>query len=233
MELVKVENEADFKSTIEEVLKTQASDEDFEDIFEGISIALEDGSDLYSFLDNETKIGFLVATPLSENNGKSVDIITMDEIWVKAQSDQALSAEELGLEIRKIAKIYKAKEIEVVLTQSLAWIGNKLINVGFVCSEIKFEKILPTPNNLDDVLELIKDCTPIDRIVQVLLEKEYELKAEVVENTEELEEVLEDGWIPVVVIVTFEPDGLNIEETIKSSNQIMNWDDYNLIYRGV
>ena len=49
---------------------------------------------------------------------------------------------------------------------------------------------------------------------------------------EEVEDLISDNWVPTMVVVTIEPDTLNINEIIEESNGILNWDDYNLIYRG-
>ena len=35
-----------------------------------------------------------------------------------------------------------------------------------------------------------------------------------------------------MILVTYEPEKENINETIEKSNQFLNWDDYSLVYHG-
>ena len=233
MELSKIESTSDLEEVILDTLKTLVSSEDLEDISSGLKLSLEDESILYAIKDDQQICGFLLVTPLvAEAESKKIDLISVDEIWVKAKYADNKTAEVISKGLQNIKKELKSSEIEIIVTQTVAWLGDILSENGYLCSEIKLEKVLPTANNLGDVLELIQDCTPIDRIVQVLFEKDQELRAEIVEVLEEVQELISEGWIPTIVVVTIEPDSLNINEIIEESNSLINWDDYNLIYRG-
>ncbi len=233
MELSKIDSVEDQETAIIDTLKTLVSSEDLEDITSGLKISLDDESVLYVIKDAEQVGGFLLATPLSEDEtNKKVDLVSIDEIWVKAKYANIQTAEVISKALKAIKKSFKSREIEIIIPQTVAWLGEILSQNGYLCSEIKLEKVLPTANNLGDVLELIQDCTPIDRIVQVIFEKDQELRAEIVEVIEEVEELISDNWVPTIVVVTIEPDTLNINEIIEESNGLLNWDDYNLIYRG-
>lgn len=233
MELSKIESASDLEEVILDTLKTLVSSEDMEDISSGLQISLGDESILYAIKEDQLTCGFLLATPLNaEGETTKIDLISIDEIWVKAKYADQKTAEVISKGIKNIKKEFKSPEIEVIVTQTVAWLGDILSENGYLCAEIKLEKILPTANNLGDVLELIQDCTPIDRIVQVLFEKDQELRAEIVEVLEEVQELISDGWIPTIVVVTIEPDSLDINEIIEESNNLINWDDYNLVYRG-
>lgn len=233
MELSKIDTVEDQETVIIDTLKTLISSEDMDDITSGLIISLEDESTLYAVREGEEIGGFLLATPLADDAaGKKVDLVSIDEIWIKAKHVNNHTAEVISQGLKTIKKSFKSPEIEIIIPQTVAWLGDILSKNGYLCSEIKLEKVLPTANNLGDVLELIQDCTPIDRIVQVLFEKEQELRAEIVEVVEEVEELLADNWIPTIVVVTIEPESLNITEIIEESNNLINWDDYNLIYRG-
>lgn len=231
VELRKILNPDEQTEVINRILKTLVSEDEFQDLMDGLSLCLEEGSSFYCLRDEDAELGFIIATPLIGSNGTTVDLISIDEIWIKSDSTNEMIADAISSGIRKLKTEFKAKRIEVVISRDNAWISKSLQDNNMMCSEIKLEKVLPTANNLGDVLELIKDCTPIDRIVQVLLEKEDELRAELIEEVDEIDELLNDGWIPVIVIVTFEPDGLQISEILESSNQLINWDDYSLVYR--
>ncbi|MFV2015507.1 MAG: hypothetical protein ACC656_08780, partial [Candidatus Heimdallarchaeota archaeon] len=199
----------------------------------GLIITLEDESILYVVRDGDQIGGFLLATPLSDDESNTkIDLVSIDEIWIKAKYANNQTAVLISQGLKTVKKSFKSPEIEIIIPQTVAWLGEILSQNGYLCSEIKLEKVLPTANNLGDVLELIQDCTPIDRIVQVLFEKDQELRAEIVEVTEEVEDIINDGWIPTIVVVTIEPDSLNTNEIIEESNNLINWDDYNLIYRG-
>ena len=232
MYLKKVDSK-DYEHTIQKTLKTIVSNEELEDIKEGINLELEEGSYLYSIRDEKTIIGFIVITPLSneELENRKVDILSVDEIYIQSGKHGVVVAETLARGVLELRNVYEIKQVDIIISQSESWIGDVLQDNGFICVEIKLEKILPTPNNLADVLELIRDCTPIDRIVQVLLEKEEEFRAEILEDIEEIEELLVEGWIPVIVIVTYEPESLKVQDIVDKSNQIIKWDDYSLVYR--
>jgi hypothetical protein len=204
-----------------------------EDIVSGLKISLEDESTLYKIDENGEICGFFIVTPLADDDtSKKVDIISVEELWVKAKYVNNETAQSISQGLKTIKKSFKSPEIEIIIPQNVAWLGDVLAQNGYLCAEIKLEKVLPTANNLGDVLELIQDCTPIDRIVQVLFEKEHELRAEIVEVVEEVEDLIADSWLPTIVVVTIEPDSLNINEIIDESNNLINWDDYNLVYRG-
>ncbi len=232
MYLKKVDSK-DYEHTIQKTLKTIVSNEELEDIKEGINLELEEGSYLYSIRDEKTIIGFIVITPLlnEELENRKVDILSVDEIYIQSGKHGVVVAETLARGVLELRNVYEIKQVDIIISQSESWIGDVLQDNGFICVEIKLEKILPTPNNLADVLELIRDCTPIDRIVQVLLEKEEEFRAEILEDIEEIEELLVEGWIPVIVIVTYEPESLKVQDIVDKSNQIIKWDDYSLVYR--
>ncbi|OLS28836.1 MAG: hypothetical protein HeimC2_04370 [Candidatus Heimdallarchaeota archaeon LC_2] len=233
MELSKIESASDLEEVILDTLKTLVSSEDLDDISSGLNLSLEDESSLYVIKDDQQICGFFLATPLTaDGENKKIDLVSIDEIWVKAKYANDKTADVISKGLKNIKKAMKSPEIEIIVTQTVAWLGDILSENGYLCSEIKLEKILPTANNLGDVLELIQDCTPIDRIVQVLFEKDHELRAEIVEVLEEVQDLINEGWIPTIVVVTIEPDSLNINEIIEESNSLINWDDYNLIYRG-
>jgi hypothetical protein len=233
VELSKVDSVSDHETVILDTLKTLVSSDDMEDITSGLKISLEDESSLYKVSEGAEICGFFIVTPLADDDtGKKVDIISVEELWMKAKYVNNETAEAISQGLKKIKKSFKSPEIEIIIQQNVAWLGDVLATNGYLCSEIKLEKVLPTANNLGDVLELIQDCTPIDRIVQVVFEMDLELRAEIVEVVEEVEDLIANGWVPTIVVVTIEPDSLNITEIIEESNNLINWDDYNLVYRG-
>ncbi|MHA2250085.1 MAG: hypothetical protein ACXAD7_06975 [Candidatus Kariarchaeaceae archaeon] len=233
MELYKVESN-NFENVIQKTLKTLVSDEDYEDIKEGLLLELEEGSLLYAIKDDSEDIGFIIITPLIDEDSpdKAAELLSVGEIYIQSDKKSDLVAELLARGLKDLRKEYKCNQVEIIISQSVSWLGDTLQEYGFICAEVKLEKVLPTPNNLADVLELIRDCTPIDRIVQVLLERDEEFQVEILEDVEEIMEQLDDGWIPVIVVVTYEPESLKVQEIVESSNQIIKWDDFSLIYRG-
>merc|ERR1712196_406265 len=110
----------------------------------------------------------------------------MGDIYVKINHQKNVIAKMIALETNK-------------------WLSNSLSDVGFICSEIKLEKFLPKSNNLNDVLELIKDCTPLNRIVQVMMEKEDEYATDFISTSNEIQPLIKLGWVPIMILVTYEP----------------------------
>lgn len=231
MELNRVEPE-DSLPLIESILKTSLNGEEMEELIEGMQVEIEDGTYVYSILQEDGIIGFLLATPLSDEDedGENIELISIEDIWLRSEIDPSTISDNLALELKKLAKNLSVPQTEIIVSQQLKWLNESLNDQGFIVSEVKLEKLLPRANNLNDVLDLIADCTPVYRIVQVLLEKENQFMAEIIDEADEIEDLLRDGWEPVMVIVTFEPDDQDIDEIIEESNGMINWDDYSIVY---
>ena len=52
-----------------------------------------------------------------------------------------------------------------------------------------------------------------------------------IEEAGEISDYLVEGWVPIMVIVTYEPDDQDIDKTIEESNMMINWDDFEIVYR--
>jgi len=232
MDLNQVES-SDFEATLSSTLNMLFSNEEVIELIDGLIMELEEGSHLYSVSYETDDIGFCVITPLSEmGEPDEIDLISIEDIFIKPKYQNKEIAESLSKQFKTITEKYNVPQVEVIIDQSNSWLSEAMVDGGFISSEIKLEKLLPRTNNLDDVLELIQDCTPIDRIVQVLLERENEFMAEFVDSSDEIMDYLDDGWIPVMVVVTYEPEGSDIDKQIQESDQLINWDDYSIVYYG-
>ncbi|MDH5403101.1 MAG: hypothetical protein OEZ01_07515 [Candidatus Heimdallarchaeota archaeon] len=231
MDLKEIDQENQHK-IIQNTLRTQISEDEITEIIEGLLMEIEAGSILYSIEEGNEKIGFIIATPLSENEDpNNIDYLSIDEIWIKTEYENSKIPNELSVNLKKLAKKYKTNKIEIIVSQNVVWLGNALLENGYICYEVKLEKLLPKANNLTDVLELIQESTPADRIVQVLLEKDDNFQTEFVEEADELIDQISEGWLPVMVVVIFEPENQSFMEIIEYSNKMINWDDYSIIYR--
>ncbi|MHA2168527.1 MAG: hypothetical protein ACXAB7_01315 [Candidatus Kariarchaeaceae archaeon] len=233
MELSKVEPK-NYEMIIQKTLKTLVSDDEYEDIKDGLYLEFKEGGYLFSLDDEANNVGFIVASPINDEDfvGEEISVLSVDEIYIQSGTQIPIVAETVARGLQRLRKEFKCKHIEIIISEPLSWMGDILQENGYICVEVKLEKVLPTPNNLADVLELIRDCTPIDRIVQVLLEKNNEFRAEILEDVEEIEEQLEDDWVPVIVVVTYEPESLKVSDILEKSNQIIKWDNFSLIYKG-
>ncbi|MHA2503917.1 MAG: hypothetical protein ACXAE3_13740 [Candidatus Kariarchaeaceae archaeon] len=231
MELIKVEDDR-IQNILQSTLKTLFSEEETNDLIEGLLLELEEGSQLYMLEDGDQKPGFLILTPLMDEDENVIEMVSVEDIFIKPNKKDSNIADALAKEMKKLAKEYGTKQTEVIISQGNSWISEALVENGYISSEVKLEKLLPRTNNLDDVLELIQDCTPIDRIVQVLLEKEDGFRAEFVDTSDEISDLIDEGWEPVMVVVTYEPDTASIEDQIENSNRLINWDDYSIVYYG-
>ena len=139
MELSKIESPSDLEEVILDTLKTLVSSEDLEDISSGLKLSLEDESILYAIKDDQQFCGFLLATPLTaEGESKKIDLISIDEIWVKTKYANNKTAEVISKGLQNIKKEIKSSEIEIIVTQTVAWLGDILSENGYLCSEIKY-----------------------------------------------------------------------------------------------
>ena len=186
---------------------------------------------LYFSIQDEI-IGFIILSPIAEINNPLINLISIEDVYVKINHQNNVIAKMIALEIKKLSLKYDVDQIELIISQTNKWLSSSLSDVGFICSEIKLEKFLPKSNNLNDVLELIKDCTPLNRIVQVMMEKEDEYATDFISTSNEIQPLIKLGWVPIMILVTYEPEKENINETIEKSNQLLNWDDYSLVYHG-
>ena len=230
MELILVEENKD--NIMRSVLQTFFSITETNELIDTLNLDLADESELYTINFGNEIIGFIILSPIAEINNPLINLISIEDIYVKINHHNNMIAKMIALEIKKLSIKYDVDQIELIISQTNKWLSNSLSDVGFICSEIKLEKFLPKSNNLNDVLELIKDCTPLNRIVQVMMEKEDEYATDFISTSNEIQPLIKLGWVPIMILVTYEPEKENIDETIEKSNQLLNWDDYSLVYYG-
>lgn len=230
MELILVEENKD--NIMRSVLQTFFSITETNELIDTLNLDLADESELYTINFENEIIGFIILSPIAEINNPLINLISIEDIYVKINHQNNMIAKMIALEIKKLSVKYDVDQIELIISQTNKWLSNSLSDVGFICSEIKLEKFLPKSNNLNDVLELIKDCTPLNRIVQVMMEKEDEYATDFISTSNEIQPLIKLGWVPIMILVTYEPEKQNIDETIEKSNQLLNWDDYSLVYYG-
>ena len=230
MELILVEENKD--NIMRSVLQTFFSITETNELIDTLNLDLADESELYTINFGNEIIGFIILSPIAEINNPLINLISIEDIYVKINHQNNVIAKMIALEIKKLSIKYDVDQIELIISQTNKWLSSSLSDVGFICSEIKLEKFLPKSNNLNDVLELIKDCTPLNRIVQVMMEKEDEYATDFISTSNEIQPLIKLGWVPIMILVTYEPEKENINETIEKSNQLLNWDDYSLVYHG-
>lgn len=230
MELILVEENKD--NIMRSVLQTFFSITETNELIDTLNLDLADESELYTVNFENEIIGFIILSPIAEINNPLINLISIEDIYVKINHQNNMIAKMIALEIKKLSIKYDVDQIELIISQTNKWLSSSLSDVGFICSEIKLEKFLPKSNNLNDVLELIKDCTPLNRIVQVMMEKEDEYATDFISTSNEIQPLIKLGWVPIMILVTYEPEKENINETIEKSNQLLNWDDYSLVYHG-
>lgn len=230
MELILVEENKD--NIMKSVLQTFFSITETNELIDTLNLDLADESELYRVNFENEIIGFIILSPIAEINNPLINLISIEDIYVKINHQNNMIAKMIALEIKKLSIKYDVDQIELIISQTNKWLSSSLSDVGFICSEIKLEKFLPKSNNLNDVLELIKDCTPLNRIVQVMMEKEDEYATDFISTSNEIQPLIKLGWVPIMILVTYEPEKENINETIEKSNQLLNWDDYSLVYHG-
>ena len=230
MELILVEENKD--NIMKSVLQTFFSITETNELIDTLNLDLADESELYTVNFENEIIGFIILSPIAEINNPLINLISIEDIYVKINHQNNMIAKMIALEIKKLSVKYDVDQIELIISQTNKWLTSSLSDVGFICSEIKLEKFLPKSNNLNDVLELIKDCTPLNRIVQVMMEKEDEYATDFISTSNEIQPLIKLGWVPIMILVTYEPEKENINETIEKSNQLLNWDDYSLVYHG-
>lgn len=230
MELILVEENKD--NIMKSVLQTFFSITETNELIDTLNLDLADESELYTVNFENEIIGFIILSPIAEINNPLINLISIEDIYVKINHQNNMIAKMIALEIKKLSIKYDVDQIELIISQTNKWLSSSLSDVGFICSEIKLEKFLPKSNNLNDVLELIKDCTPLNRIVQVMMEKEDEYATDFISTSNEIQPLIKLGWVPIMILVTYEPEKENINETIEKSNQLLNWDDYSLVYHG-
>ena len=215
MELILVEENKD--NIMRSVLQTFFSITETNELINTLDLDLADESELYTINFENEIIGFIILSPIAEINNPLINLISIEDIYVKINHQNNMIAKMIALEIKKLSIKYDVDQIELIISQTNKWLSNSLSDVGFICSEIKLEKFLPKSNNLNDVLELIKDCTPLNRIVQVMMEKEDEYATDFISTSNEIQPLIKLGWVPIMILVTYEPEKQNIDETIEKS----------------
>ena len=230
MEIKQIKAESDQKNILNSVLKTLVSEEDRDEIVNSLIEEISMGNSLFSIEEDVNILGFFLLSKNEDVDNKKT-VISVTEIWFASDFKEEKVASKIASYLKENMKNNQVI-LEIILNQEISWIGDVLSRDGYVCEEIKLEKLLPNTNNLADVLELVKSTIPEDRIIQVLMTNENdEYFSDYIEEAGEISDYLVEGWVPIMVIVTYEPDDQDIDKTIEESNMMINWDDFEIVYR--
>ena len=230
MEIKQIKAESDQKNILNSVLKTLVSEEDRDEIVDSLIEEISMGNSLFSIEEDVNILGFFLLSKNEDEDNKKT-VISVTEIWFASDFKEEKVASKIASYLKENMKNNQVI-LEIILNQEISWIGDVLSRDGYVCEEIKLEKLLPNTNNLADVLELVKSTIPEDRIIQVLMTNENdEYFSDYIEEAGEISDYLVEGWVPIMVIVTYEPEDQDIDKTIEESNMMINWDDFEIVYR--
>ena len=120
MELKEVPS-SETNRVILQVLKTLFSETELPEVVEGIDIQLEEGSKLYSIVEDEV-LGFTLMSPLDEEGGTEgkIEIISVDEIFLSSSFQIENMGDFIGTEFKKVAKKFGNPKIEIPATRRRA-----------------------------------------------------------------------------------------------------------------
>lgn len=231
MKLILVESK--YKEVIDSVLKTKLSPNE---LIEKRTEYLEDlasGLQLYQLVCGEELCGFLTIYVNEDEdiNNKIIKTLYVERIETISDAQGHINqfGEKLGMGLKDIAKSMKIRAIEVELDLEKSWYISEMLKVGYHCTDIKLEKILPNPENIADVLELINQSAPEDKIIQVMFIRDEDVHVEFIELYEEVLELEESGWNPMLVSMSFEVIDGKYEDTFERSNRLVKWDEKKVV----
>lgn len=220
------------EKVISNILKQLYSQDETEILLEEAMENLNSGGMLFQVAIEGTIQSYCICSiQNSDPDEPSEKIFVVEEFEISPNKFEDVEySETFGNKLREISEEYHTNSVEIMISRGYQWLTRGLEQADFICTEIRVNKYLPEPNNLEDVLDLINQTTPFDRIIQVMFERENDIHVEFIEFIDEVQELSLDGWIPIAVSVSFEPSDNNFAETIESSDTILKWDEITLTF---
>ena len=234
MSLIPVEDE--IENLISSILLSRLSPEEAKLLTEDlVYIANLPTVSVYSItIDNDTK-GFILVSLVEdydEFGNETSDLMLIEEIWVSAEpNDLVHFSNEIVRSIEQISKEKNASSVEVMVTESSSWLKQGLENYGFRIEEIHAKKFIPFESYVHDIFELINQYLPFPKVIQISAVRGDEDLIEFVDEVEEIDEILSNGWKPEFFHVVLEPDVEDIKTLIDDTNDPIKWDEIETVYR--
>jgi hypothetical protein len=225
--------ENNVESTIINVIRQIYSNNEVDEIKVDYLENVQSGGILYQINENDNLSGFIIITKQEDEDtsGKSLNVLVVEEFEITPNHyGNDKFAEDLGINIRQLATSLNAESVEIMINRQYDWLVKGFESAEYNCFDIRSNKFLPNPSNVEDVFELINDTTPQDRIIQVMFERENDLHVEFVETIDEIQELSLEGWEPIAVSVSFEPTTRNYQDIIKKSDEVIMWDEIALVF---
>ena len=199
----------------------------FQTIKEIYQEMISSGVSIYSISLNQKFIGIF---------GASASIITGEKIFIleyliveKNMRNNNISGEIID-SIIKLAKEEEVDKMHLFMGDDNSWIINPLLNRNFDCQKISFSKKLPTKESFFDIKVMINDVIEENYIMDVMFLKDEEIKSEIIEDEEEMDQLMQEGWHPRSVDISVYVIKNNHKELVEGSNSVMRWDEitYNI-----
>lgn len=218
------------------ILKSRLPAEDAKLLTEDLGyIAGLDTSLLYAIEVNNSPKGFMlmsIVDDYDDETDEETELLLIEEIWLEASAgDMAPFADKIVREIVEVAGEKKIKNVEVMINESNNWLKEGLDNNGFKVEEIHAKKVIPFPNSVEDIFDLINQSLPFPKVIQIVAVKEDEELVDFVDTMDEINELLEQEWEPELFHVVLEPETDQIEALLKDSVEIVKWDEIEFVYR--
>ncbi|NDB28983.1 GNAT family N-acetyltransferase, partial [archaeon] len=117
MELILVEENED--NIMRSVLQTFFSITETNELIDTLNLDLADESELYTINFGNEIIGFIILSPIAEINNPLINLISIEDIYVKINHQNNIIAKMIALEIKKLSIKYDVDQIELIRIGSL------------------------------------------------------------------------------------------------------------------
>ena len=227
----------EFNSFLNNILKKKYISEELEKTINLYIENLEVGAELYEIVFKGNSVGFFISSSqtIPDFNDEAIKVLVVEVIETvpEVELDFPDFSLKFSHQIVKFAKQINLRNIEMIIERSNKWMITGLEAAQFSCVDVNMEKVLPKPNNVGDVLDLLHQTFTVPIIIQVLFQKGEDLMNEFMDTIEEVEMFINDGWTPFAVQVTFDTEEEDLSDILDKSDEILHWDDivYNFSYR--
>lgn len=182
-------------------------------------------------LEKEVVIGYLIwmlEVEVEEESKKKIKTLVIDEIVILPDFHKLETAKELIVGIDDLSKNKECTMIEMTLPSQSFWIIPVFIQEGdYVTSALRVTKELQKRTEFVSIYTKANEKTKPE-FTEVMVSKNGSYQLEIIEEPTDYKKLLEQGLNPEIISMVFYIEDEAIEESMKSINEIAEWQEYSI-----
>ena len=182
-------------------------------------------------LEKEVVIGYLIwmlEVEVEEESKKKIKTLVIDEIVILPDFHKLETAKELIVGIDDLSKNKECTMIEMTLPSQSFWIIPVFIQEGdYVTSALRVTKELQKRTEFVSIYTKASEKTKPE-FTEVMVSKNDSYQLEIIEEPTDYKKLLEQGLNPEIISMVFYIEDEAIEESMKSINDVAEWQEYSI-----